>query len=43
MGLVFLPTTELARQLARQMHASDDTDEELYIKHLAIFVRYHSL
>ena len=34
----FSPTSLLAKQIMRQMHAPESTDEAQYIKHLALFV-----
>ena len=33
-----MPTRELSQQIMRHMHAPDEVDEEIYIRHVAIFV-----
>ena len=35
----FMTTRVMAQKMMKQMHASDETDEETYIRHLAVFVR----
>lgn len=34
-----MTTRVMAQKMMKQMHASDETDEETYIRHLAVFVR----
>ncbi len=35
-----MDTTDLARQIMKQMHAPEETDEEAYVKNLALLVSW---